>query len=164
MTILKKLQEELINWHLLFATPIHHRSAMLMSYVIQSCNIRAIGYDAESMLQLEFSLCCITFHGDVSSKNRVLVAVSWMSYCRLRFLVITSNFVKWIQNSCHWTKFHRLFSSFCQIEFCSVELYLYLPLYWNFFYKSDNFCVSNLKTFFVLVFFSLHFSTKFFVT
>ena len=42
---------------------------MLMSYVIQSCNIRAIGYDAESMLQLEFSLCCITFHGDVSSKK-----------------------------------------------------------------------------------------------
>ena len=38
---LKKHQEQL-NWHLLFTTPIHQRSVMLMSYVIQSCNIRTI--------------------------------------------------------------------------------------------------------------------------
>ena len=42
-TIFKKPQEELVNWYLPFATPIHHRSAMLMPHVIQSCNIREIG-------------------------------------------------------------------------------------------------------------------------
>ena len=48
VTILKKPQEELINWYLLFGTLIHHRSIMLLPYVIQSCNIKAIGYEAKS--------------------------------------------------------------------------------------------------------------------
>ena len=42
VTILKKCQEEL-NWYLFFTIAIHHRSVMLMSYVIQSCNMRTIG-------------------------------------------------------------------------------------------------------------------------
>ena len=40
VTILDKSQEELTKN---FATSIHHRSVMLMSYVIQSCNLREIG-------------------------------------------------------------------------------------------------------------------------
>ena len=40
-SILKKHQEEL-NWYLLSTTPIYHRSIMLLSYVIQSCNMGTI--------------------------------------------------------------------------------------------------------------------------
>ena len=42
---------------------------MLMSYLIQSCNISAIGYEAESMPKIEFSSCRITFRGNVSCKK-----------------------------------------------------------------------------------------------
>ena len=45
-----------------------------------------------------------TYHG----KNRVFATASWMSYWRFSFLVVASNFVKWIQNSCHQIKFHTL--------------------------------------------------------
>ena len=92
VTILKKPQEELINWYLLFVTPIHHRSVMLTSYVVQSCNIREKGFEVWNN----------------NGKNRVLVMAGWMSYWRFSFLVAASNFVKWIQNSCHWIKFHTL--------------------------------------------------------
>ena len=108
MTILKKPQEELIKWYLIFATPIHHRSVMLMSYVIRSCNIREIGSEAESTSKLQFSLCVSNFVATSHGKNRVLVTASWMLYWRFSFLVVASNFDTWIQNSFYWIKFHTL--------------------------------------------------------
>ena len=65
----QKASRKLINWYLLFATPIHRRSAMLISYVIQSCNIKAVGYEAKSTPKIEFSLCHIPFRGNVSCKK-----------------------------------------------------------------------------------------------
>ena len=133
-------------------TPIHHRSVTLISYVIQSCNIRAIGYEAESMSKIEFWSCRITFCGNVSCKK------SSFSYGEL-------NVVLAIQSSCGRIKLRQMASKllplnqisytlllFCRIGFYSVDLYLYLPLYWNFYYGSDNFCFSNLKISFLLVF------------
>ena len=73
----------------------------LISYVIQSYNIGAIRYEAESMPKIEFSSCCITFCGNISSKNWVLVTARSMLYWRSSFLVVASNFVKWIQNFIH---------------------------------------------------------------
>ena len=105
VTILTKLQEELINWYLLFATPIHHRSVMLMSYAIQTCSIREIGYEVELTPKIEFPSCVSHF---MATYHGILVTASWMSYWRFSFLVVASNFVKWIQNSCHWIKFHTL--------------------------------------------------------
>ena len=88
VTILKKPQEELINWYLLFATPIHHWRVMSMSYVIQSCNIKAIGYEAKSMPKIEFSSCRVTFRGNVSCKK------SSFSYGELNQMYVTeSNFI-----------------------------------------------------------------------
>ena len=68
VAIFKKPQEELINWYLPFATPIHHRSVMLMRYVIQSGNkknrVRS-RIDAKNRV----SVVCIIFSGNVSWKK-----------------------------------------------------------------------------------------------
>ena len=79
VTLFKRPKKELINWFLLFARPIHHRSVMLMSYVIQSCNIRAIGYEVESTPKIEFLYRAVSyFVATYHAKNRVLVTASWM--------------------------------------------------------------------------------------
>ena len=89
VTIHEKPQEELVNWYLLFATPIHHRRVMLMSYVIQSCNIKAIGYEVKSTPKIEFSLCRDIFRGNVSCKK------SSFSYGELNQMYVTeSNFIQ----------------------------------------------------------------------
>ena len=93
MTILEKSQEELINWYLLFATPIHHRSVMLMSYVIQSCGIKTIGYEAKSTPKLKFSSCRITFHDNVSCKKSNLVTACWVKCMSLNQILYTLPFV-----------------------------------------------------------------------
>ena len=108
VTILKKPQEEVINWYLLFATPIHHRSVMLMSHLVQSCSIREIGWEAESTPTIKFPSCVSHFMATYHGKNWALVTATWMSYWRFIFLVVATNFVKWIQNPCHWIKFHTL--------------------------------------------------------
>ena len=64
----KSLKKRRINWYLLFATPIHDISVMLMSYVIQSYDKWAIEYEAELTTKI-FSSCLITFHGNVSCKK-----------------------------------------------------------------------------------------------
>ena len=88
VTKLKKPQEELINWYLLFATPIHHRRVISMSYVIQSCNIKTIGYEAKSTPKIEFSSYRVTFRGNVSCKK------SSFSYGELNQIYVTeSNFI-----------------------------------------------------------------------
>ena len=88
MTILKKPQEELIYWCLLFATPIHHRRVKSVSYVIQSCNIKAIGYETKSTPKIEFSSWRVTFCGNVSYKK------SSFSYGELNQMYVTeSNFI-----------------------------------------------------------------------
>ena len=46
-----------------------------------------------------------------------------MLYWRFSFLVVASNIVKWIQNTCHLIKFHTLFLSFCRIGFRWVDLF-----------------------------------------
>ena len=119
VTILKKPQEELINWYLLFATPIHHRSVMLMSYAIQTCSIREIGYEVELTPKIEFPSCVSHF---MATYHGILVTASWMSYWRFSFLVVASNFIKWIQNSCTESNF-ILFRSFCLIGFRSVDMF-----------------------------------------
>ena len=99
VTVLKKPQEELINWYLLFVTPIHHRKVISMSYVIQSCNIKAIGYKAKSMPKIEFLLCRVTFHGNISWKS---CKKSSFSYGKLNQMYVTeSNF---IHSSFHFVK------------------------------------------------------------
>ena len=123
-----------------------------MSYKIQSCNMSAIGYEGNRRQKSSFLRDVSSFMATYHAKNWVLVTASWISYWRFGFLVVASNFVKWIQNSCHWVKFHTLFLSFWRIEFRSVDLYLHLSLYWNFCYGSDNFCFSNLKLSFLFVF------------
>ena len=61
---------------------------MLMSCVIQSCNIKAIGYEVKSMPKIEFSSCRITFRGNVSCKK------SSFSYGKLNQMYVTeSNFI-----------------------------------------------------------------------
>ena len=123
MTILKKPQEDLINWYLPFTTPIHHRSVMLMSCMTQSCNIRAIGSDkAVATPKIEFSSCSVTFWGNVFSFRYDELDVVW----RFSFLVVALNFVKWIQNYCHQIKFHTVFLSPYRIGCHSVGLYLFV--------------------------------------
>ena len=81
-----------------------------MSYVIQSRNIKAIGYEAKSTSKIEFLSCRFTFCGKVSCKKLSLVTESWMSYWRFSCLIVASNFDKWIQNPRHWINF--FYSSF----------------------------------------------------
>ena len=88
--------------------PIHHRSVMLMSYLIQSCSIWEIGKEAQSTPKIEFPSCISHLMATYHEKIRVLVTASWKSYWRFSFLVFASNFVKWIQISCHWIKLHTL--------------------------------------------------------
>ena len=86
VTILKKPQEDLINWYLPFTTPIHHRSVMLMSCMTQSCNIKAIGSDkAVATPKIEFWSCGITFCGNVLSfrydELDVVLAIQFSCRC-----------------------------------------------------------------------------------
>ena len=96
----------------------------------------------------------ITFRGNVSLKNRVLVTASWMLCWRFSFLVVASNFVKWIQSSCHWIKFHTLpfvlssrvsFGGYvqwiCMEAFTMDQAFVSAP--WNF-----PFCLSLWSSFF----------------
>ena len=52
-----------------------------------------------------------------------------MSYSRISFCVVESNFEKKIQNSWRRIKFDTLFVSLLRIGFCSVDLNLYQPIY-----------------------------------
>ena len=102
--------------------------------------------------QLNFHRAVSQFVATYHAKVLFLVTASWMLYRCFSFLVAASNFVIWIQNFCHWYKFHTLFISLWWIEFRSVDLYLYLFQHLNFYYRSDSFCFSNLKLSFALVF------------
>ena len=96
VTILKKPQEELINWYLLFATSFQHMQ--------HKRNRLRSGIDVENWFSSWISHFTATYHG----KNWVLDTASWMLYWQFNFLFVASNFVKWIQNSCHWIKFDTL--------------------------------------------------------
>ena len=53
------------------------------------------------------SVVRITFHGNIWEKSSFSYGVLNV-VLRFSFLVVSSNFVKWIQNSCHWIRFHTL--------------------------------------------------------
>ena len=142
MTILKKPQEEPINWYLLFATSFQH--------MYHKRNRVRSGIDVENWFSSWISHFTATYHG----KNWVLDTASWMLYWQFNFLFVASNFVKWIQNFCHWIKFDTL-PFVLSNRICSVYLY------WGFCYGSDNFFFSTLKLSFLpvfLVFFFLMFT------
>ena len=103
------------------------------------------------MLKIEFSWCVWHFVATSYGKNRVLVKASWMSYWRFSFLVVASNFDKWIQNSCPWIKFHTLpFSFGGYIQCISIEVFAmnqrtFVSAPWNFpfflYFWSSFFCL-----------------------
>ena len=151
VTKLKKPQEELINWYQFFTTTMHHRSVMLMSYVIQSCSMRAIGCEAESTLKTKFSSCRITFRDNVTCKKLSFSYGELNVVLAIHFSYVASNFVKWNKNSCHCIKFHTLFLSFCRIRLRSVDMYLCLPLYLFFLLWIRHLFSGDLKLSFLLV-------------
>ena len=53
------------------------------------------------------SVVRITFHGNIWEKSSFSYGLLNV-VLRFSFLVVSSNFVKWIQNSCHWIRFHTL--------------------------------------------------------
>ena len=139
VTIFKNPLEELINWHLPFATPIHHRSVMLMSYVIQSCSIREIGYETDAKNRV--SVVRFTFHGNMSWKK------SSFSYGEL-------NVVLAIQLSCRRIKLRQMnskllppnqvsYHSFRFVESCFVQWICSVYLFSIFCYGSGNFRFST---------------------
>ena len=72
----------------------------------------------ETTPKIEFPSCASHFMAPYHGKNRVLITASWMSYWRFSSLVVASNFVKWIQNSCHWIKLNTLlFVLFNRVSF-----------------------------------------------
>ena len=76
---------------------------------VQSCNISAIEYDAESTPKIEFSLCRITFRGNVSCKK------SGFSYGKL-------NVVFTIQFSCRRIKLRWMDLKFLLLNQISYTL------------------------------------------
>ena len=67
------------------------------------------------------------FMGWNHHQNRILVTTSQMLYCRIRFPVVESNFVKQIQIPCRRIKVHTPFVSFRRTGCCSGDFYLYQP-------------------------------------
>ena len=72
----------------------------------------------------------ITFRGNVSLKNRVLVTASWMLCWRFSFLVVASNFVKWIQKILPLNQILYSFVRFVELGFvqCIYLVYLYFAM------------------------------------
>ena len=145
-TITKKPQEEVINWYLLFATLIHHRSVMWMSHVMQSCKIKATGCEAESTPKIEFSSCRITFPWQRINKE------SSFSYGKLNVILAIQFFLSTHQTSINGFKIPATKSSFIHSSFRSAKsvfvqwFCIYIWLCIEIFYcGSDNFCFSNLK-------------------
>ena len=143
VNILKTSQEELG-----FATKsVHHKSVILISFVIQTFNIKAIGNNAKSTPKMEFSSCRITLRGNISCKKssfsyselNVELAIQF-SYHRIKlrwitlkspttesnvihssFRFVKSRFVQWICICiCLWT------------EIFTMGQATFVPATWNF--------------------------------
>ena len=109
--------------------------------VIQSCNVEAIGCEAESTPKIEFLFSLIIFLGNVSTNNRVLIMASWISYWQFSFLVFASNLINGFKTPA--TESNFIHSSFRFVKSGFVRSFVFdLPLYWNFYYGSDKFCLA----------------------
>ena len=68
----------------------------IVSYVIQSCDIKGMGYEGTLTPKIEFSLCCIIFRGNVSCKK------SSFSYGELNQMYGTE--LNFVHSSCRFVK------------------------------------------------------------
>ena len=112
-----------------------------MSYVIQSCNIREIGQEAESTPKIEFPSCIsylvATYHGKKSSFSYGelnVVLASQLSCRHIKLLQMNSKLLP--TNQISYSSFRFVASGFTR-WICSVYLYS------SFCYGSDNFCFST---------------------